>query len=307
MLPVSLLKRLARSLLFHGFPDFYYAWRYQIPFLTSLGYRVLAPDMLSYADTDAPCDLSNYALKKMSADMVELIEKVVGKGERVVLGGHDWGAGLAYGFALHFPDSLKAFFTISVPYTVPWLGPSLEWVDLLDLVQNKTYPNFNYQIQWREPAIDRNFTSMEQTRLFLTAGFGGLTADGEPGLTAYDGLYYDRLSQLNPQSLISAEDFEIYVPKIHQNGFHSHFNWYRTRRMNWEDELPIAELGPWKFKTPHLFMPATADSFLPPALYIDMERYFDNVTIEAVEAGHWSMWEKPSDVNNILEKWIGGL
>jgi soluble epoxide hydrolase/lipid-phosphate phosphatase len=293
-------------LLFHGFPDFSYAWRYQVPFLTSLGYRVIAPDLLGYADTDSPCELSNWALKKMSADMAELLDQIA-PGERIILGGHDWGAGLAYNFAMWHPDYLKAFFTISVPYVRPWLGPSIEWVDTINLVQNGTFPTIGYQLQWRDPAVDRNFTSSTQVAQFLNAGFGGLTVEGEAGVSPEEGIFYDKLPLLGPNPLVNGTDFDFYVDKIHQKGMRGAFNWYRVRRMNWEDELPLTRAGEFKFKTPSLFIPATKDTFMPPMLYERMGQYFEDLTVEKVETGHWAMWEDPEGVNGILEKWIGSL
>ena len=48
-------------LLLHGFPEFWYSWRYQIPFLAELGYRVVAPDLRGYNDTDKPRNGYNVA------------------------------------------------------------------------------------------------------------------------------------------------------------------------------------------------------------------------------------------------------
>jgi pimeloyl-ACP methyl ester carboxylesterase len=31
--------------LLHGFPDFWYSWRHQIPALAAAGFRVVAPDL----------------------------------------------------------------------------------------------------------------------------------------------------------------------------------------------------------------------------------------------------------------------
>ncbi|KAJ3453933.1 hypothetical protein MRS44_018565 [Fusarium solani] len=45
---------LATIFLIHGFPDLGFGWRYQIPHFASLGYQVVAPDMLGFGDTDAP-------------------------------------------------------------------------------------------------------------------------------------------------------------------------------------------------------------------------------------------------------------
>jgi pimeloyl-ACP methyl ester carboxylesterase len=301
---------LGTILLLHGFPDFSYTWRHQAPYLTSLGYRVIAPDLIGYANTDSPLEISNWAFKKQSSDIASLLDQIA-PGEQIILGGHDWGAGLAYGFATWHPEYLKAFFTLSVPYSRPWFGPTLGWVDMLDLVQNGTYPTLGYQIQWRDPAMDRNFTTEDDVRSFLNAGFGAVTAEGVGGLAPQDGIHYDVLPQLGNQSLVSAEDFEIHVKKISQKGMRGAFNWYRTRRMNWEDELGLAveweAKGGFRFRTPHLFVPAEGDFFMPPELYKDYGRYFEDLTVEGVEAGHWSQWEKPDEVNAILGKWIEGL
>ena len=34
--------------LLHGFPDFWFSWRLQIPALAAAGFRVVAPDMRGY-------------------------------------------------------------------------------------------------------------------------------------------------------------------------------------------------------------------------------------------------------------------
>ncbi len=40
--------------LLHGFPEFWYSWRHQIPVLAEQGYHVVAPDLRGYNDTDKP-------------------------------------------------------------------------------------------------------------------------------------------------------------------------------------------------------------------------------------------------------------
>ena len=41
-------------LLLHGFPQFWYQWRHQIPALLEAGFRVVAPDMRGYNISDKP-------------------------------------------------------------------------------------------------------------------------------------------------------------------------------------------------------------------------------------------------------------
>lgn len=40
--------------LLHGFPEFWYAWRNQIPALVRAGFTVAAPDMRGYNTSDKP-------------------------------------------------------------------------------------------------------------------------------------------------------------------------------------------------------------------------------------------------------------
>lgn len=41
-------------MMLHGFPDFWYSWRNQIPALANAGFRVVAPDMRGYNLSDKP-------------------------------------------------------------------------------------------------------------------------------------------------------------------------------------------------------------------------------------------------------------
>lgn len=88
-------------LLLHGFPSSSYDWRHQIKSLSELGYGVIAPDLLGYGDTDKPTDLERYKLKKMSADVAQILDEE--SLEKVIGVGHDW-------WALHCTLCTKADF-----------------------------------------------------------------------------------------------------------------------------------------------------------------------------------------------------
>ena len=50
------------AVLLHGFPDLAFGWRNQILFLRDLGFKVVVPNMLGYAGTDAPADNKHYTV-----------------------------------------------------------------------------------------------------------------------------------------------------------------------------------------------------------------------------------------------------
>lgn len=86
--------------LLHGFPEFWYSWRHQIPLLAEQGYRVVAPDLRGYNDTEKPED--GYDVPTLLRDIVGLI---TGLGEeRAIVVGHDWGGALAWQFAIKYPQ-----------------------------------------------------------------------------------------------------------------------------------------------------------------------------------------------------------
>ncbi|MGE7417677.1 alpha/beta fold hydrolase [Methylobacterium tarhaniae] len=87
--------------LLHGFPETSYAWRYQIPPL-SRHYRVIAPDLRGYGETDKPA--SGYDKRTMAQDLVALLDAL--GIERIVLVGHDRGARVATRFAKDHPGRL---------------------------------------------------------------------------------------------------------------------------------------------------------------------------------------------------------
>ncbi|KAK7258942.1 hypothetical protein RIF29_24536 [Crotalaria pallida] len=50
-------------LFLHGFPELWYTWRHQIQYISSQGYRAVAPDLRGYGDTEAPPSVTSYTIK----------------------------------------------------------------------------------------------------------------------------------------------------------------------------------------------------------------------------------------------------
>lgn len=98
----------------HGFPEFSYGWKNQIPFFLNKGYRVIVPDQRGYNLSDKPANVSAYKTDQLVKDIIELI-KLSGSG-KVYLVGHDWGAAIAWRMAIQFPELIYKLVIINVPH-----------------------------------------------------------------------------------------------------------------------------------------------------------------------------------------------
>jgi pimeloyl-ACP methyl ester carboxylesterase len=100
--------------LLHGFPDFWYGWRRQIPALAAAGFRVVAPDLRGYDLSDKPSDVRAYGLRRIVEDVVALLDSLGASRAHVV--GHDWGAGVAWSLAMSHPDRVARLAVLNGPH-----------------------------------------------------------------------------------------------------------------------------------------------------------------------------------------------
>lgn len=101
-------------LLLHGFPEFWYGWRRQIPALAAAGYRVWALDQRGYNLSDKPRRAEAYRSEALVQDVLGIIE-ATGR-ERVFLAGHDWGAFVGWWVASVAPERLHHLAILNVPH-----------------------------------------------------------------------------------------------------------------------------------------------------------------------------------------------
>jgi pimeloyl-ACP methyl ester carboxylesterase len=99
-------------LLLHGFPDSSQVWRHQIPILKDAGFRVVAPDLRGFGESDKPRDVDAYRVGKSVSDLTKVLDALEIESTHVV--GHDWGAGVAWAFALMAPQRLEKLAVLSV-------------------------------------------------------------------------------------------------------------------------------------------------------------------------------------------------
>ncbi|KAG9237221.1 Alpha/Beta hydrolase protein [Amylocarpus encephaloides] len=280
--------------LIHGFPDLSFGWRNQIPYLNSLGLRVVVPDMMGYGGTAAPSDPKFYTYKR-SADDIAALAKEIGV-DRIILGGHDWGGAVVYRAAMYYPKLISAVFSVCTPFMPP--QPEFKPIS--------RRPNFKYQIQLAGPDLKDNIVGSEKIGQFLNGIYGGRSNDG-PVFTVDHGCHFDRLGGVGPTPLLSKEEMDFYVERFSINGLEGPTNWYRTGELNFEgDKAMNIDVASYKFEMPFLFIGGTKDAALPPAMAAGMEHYFRSLTKGEVNAGHWALWEKPDEVNQYIKEFLFG-
>lgn len=105
-------------LLLHGHPQTHVVWRKVAPRLVEAGYRVIAPDLRGYGDSDKPeSDPSHlpYSKRVMAADQIALMEHLGHQSFAVV--GHDRGGRVAHRLALDFPDAVERLAVLDIAPT----------------------------------------------------------------------------------------------------------------------------------------------------------------------------------------------
>ena len=100
-------------LMLHGFPEFWYSWRYQIREFNR-DYRVVAVDLRGYGESDKPLDTNAYTIPQLVSDIIELISSVCK--DKCVLVAHDWGGIIAWRVVYQRPDLISKYIVLCCPH-----------------------------------------------------------------------------------------------------------------------------------------------------------------------------------------------
>ncbi len=293
-------------LLLHGFPDLSFGWRYQIPHLVSLGYRVVAPDAVGYASTDAPQELEAYTTVSPADDIADLAQRVVSPCAAVIVGGHDMGGETCWQVAARHPQLVKAVFSVCTP--VLEVGDT--HTPLEDLIAAGKWTHFGYQLQLMGPAVDQRIEGPDKIRQLLNAMCGGTTAHGEHGISLSTGVKFDLLPHLGLTPLISASELDYYTEQYMRRAapqMRGPLNYYRLQALNWADGAAQKDKAV-RIRTPALFIAAAEeDGAVPPSLAEGMGKIVLDLTSELVQAGHWALWQAPAAINETLKGWLNSV
>lgn len=104
-------------LLLHGFPEFWWSWRHQLPALAEAGYHAVAMDLRGYGGSDKTP--RGYDAVTLAQDVAGVV-KALGE-RRAVLVGHGWGGYVAWSAAALHPRQVTALAAVSAPHPLAML------------------------------------------------------------------------------------------------------------------------------------------------------------------------------------------
>jgi pimeloyl-ACP methyl ester carboxylesterase len=240
--------------------------------LAQLGFRVWAPDLRGYGGSSRPLGVAAYALENLEEDVAALIEAAGAKD--VVLVGHDWGAVIAWYYAMFGRRPISKLIIMNVPH------PALMekgWRTRRQLA--KSWYVFFFQLPWipewglarngceaigrvfRDMAVDKTRFPEEVLRHYREAA-------AAPGaLTAMLNYYRALIRGLR-----------------------------RTRRR-----------GIVRIDTPTLMIWGEVDAALGKELTFGTEEHVSNLTLRYLpNVSHWVQQEAPETVNAMMEAWLLG-
>jgi pimeloyl-ACP methyl ester carboxylesterase len=219
-------------LLLHGFPYLWYMWRHQIRVLANAGYRVVAPDLRGFGQSESPIAVEAYDLTQAVGDVVGLM-RTLGETNGVVIG-HDLGAWIAHAAAMMRPDLFRGLVMFNTP--VPARGPvkpSVGWEALK--AQGRTFHHAYFQQPEkpdREMALDTRKTLRS---IYYSISGSAKGTDRWRILFGFDESLLDSFTDPNElPAWLSERALDHYVAEYERTGFTGAINYYRCRDRNWE-------------------------------------------------------------------------
>lgn len=116
------------AVLIHGIAASNYDWVYLTPFLTQLGYRVYAPDLVGHGNSIKPKDPESYTFNILYEHFTKWIEENCQYGELTLIG-HSLGGLIALTYAINNPKSVNKIVLIDPYYNQNQLNSALQWIN----------------------------------------------------------------------------------------------------------------------------------------------------------------------------------
>jgi epoxide hydrolase 4 len=258
----------------HGFPELNYSWRYQMPMLAEKGWRVWAPNMRGYGASSRPAGRSNYAINHLLDDVAALIDAAQAEhaASEIMLIAHDWGAVVAWMFAIKKMRPLTKLVIMNVPHPKVARREIVKWRQFW-----KSWYIFFFQL----PLIPEK----------------GLLRGGAQAIKdAFYKMAVDK-SRFPPDVL------QVYADAALRPGaMTAMVNYYRALLRDYDME---AETGDGMIATPTLMIWGEEDAALNIHCTEGTEQWVPSLTLHRLPGvSHWVQQEAPDQVNAMLAEWL---
>ena len=310
----------------HGWPGLGLTWRPQLLAFAALGFRVAAMDTLGYGGSAAPGEDEEYSCEELVRDQLEFLDVLGGPSgkKEAVWVAHDWGCGILWTLAAHFPEKCVGVVNLCVPYRMLELGlETLKTTINRDIYPEGEYENgpWDYQVYYEEmkhEGATKQLDGMVEKSVKMLYAKGNPASRGKPARTASvkkDGGWFGWKKNevmdlpLGYTVFEGEEDvFEAVVEGLKRNGFHGATSYYLNHKMNGEYNREESCPTRGRLDMPVLFVDALFDGVCTEAgakgSYDPMRKLCKDLKEVEVEAGHWVNMEKPREVNAAMAKWL---
>jgi pimeloyl-ACP methyl ester carboxylesterase len=260
------------ALLLHGFPESKFSWRYQMPLLAKLGYTVWAPNMRGYGKSSRPPAIADYHIDHLVADAAALMDAAGAK--NTLLMAHDWGAIVAWQFAIRKARPLDRLVIMNVPHPACIARELRTWAQL-----KKSWYVFFFQIPWLPE------------RMLAARG-------GDAVRRAFVDMAIDKARF--PASVTD----EYRRTALEPGALKAMINYYRAALRAGSAAM---NPQPGTVETPTLMIWGEEDAALGKATTVGTDQYVKNLTLRYLPGvSHWVQQEAPEKVNAMIEAWIKG-
>jgi len=257
--------------LLHGFPEFWYSWRHQIPALADAGYRVVAPDMRGYNRSEKPSGVDAYHIDELVSDVAGLVRAFDRESAHIV--GHDWGGLVAWQTAIDRPGVVDRLAVLNAPH------PS------------------KYERTLR--------SNPSQLRKSWYVGFFQLPVVPEWALGANG---FEALDRMLGEGTVRSDaftrtDIERYKQAFGQPGARTAaLNYYRSlARRNARLTLTGGGVGELPVRAPTLLVWGEQDAALDISLTEGLDEWVPDIRVERLpDASHWVQFDAPERVTELL-------
>lgn len=253
----------------HGFPELNYSWRFQMPLLAGMGYRVWAPNQRGYGASYRPKGVASYTADKIVEDAAALFD--ASGARKLTLVAHDWGGAIAWLFAIWKKRPIGRLIVMNLPHPACFAealkhGPQ----------RRRSW----YMAFFQLPFLPERMMGARNAR-GVRESFRGMAID---------------------KSRFPDQVLDVYAEAAQRPGaLTAMINWYRAAARH----RASMRIGDGKVDVPTLIVWGEQDKALGLETLDGTDRYVADLTIRRLPGvSHWVQQEAPEKVNAILMDWL---